>query len=83
MLRHFSYHKKTLLLMIKIVLEIISREKKDILYSFAPSFKIFPTLIFVQTSHDLSARLKLLNLTCKYEYYKIMILFCQSARDCV
>ena len=34
------------------------------LYSFAMSFEIFPTLIFVQTSHDLSAKLKLLKLTC-------------------
>ena len=61
----FLTTEKTLLLIIKIVLEIISRGKKDTLYSFTPSFKIFPTLIFVQTSHNLSARLKLLNLICK------------------
>ena len=48
------------------------------LYSFTLSLKFVPTLIFVQTSHDLSGRLKLLKLTCKQKHYKIMILFAKA-----
>ena len=67
MLRHFSYHRKNTAFDDKNSFGQSSQEERKIyiLYSFASSFKIFPTLIFVQTSHNLSARLKLLNLTCK------------------
>ena len=51
--------------------ELPLRGEKVLLYSFTLSFNFFLNLIFVQTSHDLSERLKLLQLTCKYEYYKI------------
>ena len=56
--------------MIKIVLDNhLKRREGDAVFLHS-IFTFFPTLIFVQTSHDLSARLKLLKLTCKYNYYK-------------